>query len=290
MKALKSSCALLGLVCAATGCFRTLAEHPCDGDDAPTYCAGMATTTASMSTGTASTDDTSTSAPDTTHASGDASTSVASTAPETTSGSESTTSSDTSGGPTPFCGDGVVQPERNEECDGETNCDAECQRDRLIFTTSPPYFRGGMLHGLNGADNYCVSRAGMAGLPDPLNYRALLSDSTTDAAERLKPGGGRYILIDGTVVADSFAEMFSKPLKHAIDLDELGDPAYVAAWTGTRYGTARALPGDVFCGDWNNDGLNQNGAFGRPHEVDATWIEADISDCLAESTIYCVEQ
>lgn len=290
MKAVNSSCALLGLVCAAAGCFRTLAQHPCDDDDAPSYCAATTGSTTATTTSTSTTSSTDTTL-DTTHTSHAASNSTtdADSVASTTDGILST-SSDTSGGPAPFCGDGVVQPERNEECDGEATCDADCQRDRLIFATSPPYFRGGMLHGLKGADNYCVSRAGMAGLSDPLNYRALLSDSTTDAADRLHPGGGRYVLVDGTVVADSFAKMFSEPLRHPIDLDELGDPAYVAAWTGTRFGTARALSGDVFCGDWNDDGLNQNGGFGWTDEVDATWVEADISDCLAESTIYCVEQ
>jgi len=290
--------ALVGLVCCATGCFRHLAQHPCDRDDAPPYCADTTTAAASTSTSTndATSDDTRDAAPDTTqasHAATGSTTDVDSTT--STTGSATSTGSDTSGGPAPFCGDGEVQAELNEECDdgnasGDDSCSATCQRDRLIFTTSPPYFRGGMLHGLKGADNYCVSRAGMAGLPDPLNYRALLSDSTTDAAARLKPGGGRYVLIDGTLVADSFSAMFSEPLKHPIDLDELGQPAYVAAWTGTRHGTARAVPGDVFCGDWNDDGLNPIGASGWTDAVDATWVEADTIGCLAASTIYCVEQ
>jgi len=281
----------------AAACYRDGAQHPCDGAAPPAYCAAS---DPSRSSGTADTSSSSQPEPpdttSTTHADSDA---AAASSAESTSDAPATTDITTTtdtGAPAPFCGDGVVQPELAEECDdgdpdGDDGCNATCQRDRIIFVTSPPWFQGGELFGLKGADNYCVSRAGMAGLANPLRFRALLSDSTSDAIDRIHFGGGRYTLVDGTVIADSASDLFTLPLHHPLDLDELGQPAYVAAWTGTRHGTGRAAPGDVQCDDWANpDDLDLNGVFGWTDEIDATWIEADITNCTAEFALYCLEQ
>lgn len=294
---------LLVLPC-GIACYRDPASHPCDGTMAPAYCetAPGASTTGGTSGPASAADTSSTSTSE--QSAGEAQSSADDTSgAEDTSGTGAldttdTSATDTTGtdAPEPFCGDGVVQPERNEECDGgdpsgDDGCSFTCKRDRFIFVTSPPYFRGGELFGLMGADNYCVSRASMAGLPNPLKYRAILSDSSTDAVERLYPGAGRYTLVDGTLIADTAIELFTVPLHHPIDLDELGQPAYVAAWTGTRHGTGRAAPGDVHCDDWANpDDLKLYGVFGWTDEIDATWIEADVTNCNAQRALYCLEQ
>jgi hypothetical protein len=62
------------------------------------------------------------------------------------------------------------------------------------------------LGGLSGADAICNARAAAASLPG--TYRAYLSDSSVDAVDRLTRSSGQYKLVDGTVVANDFAQFF----------------------------------------------------------------------------------
>ncbi len=65
---------------------------------------------------------------------------------------------------------------------------------KRIFASSTKV--NGAFGGIAGADAICQARANAAGLPGA--YRALLSDSVTDAKDRI-PGNVSYRLVDGTV-------------------------------------------------------------------------------------------
>lgn len=70
-------------------------------------------------------------------------------------------------------------------------------------------------------------------LPNFLTYRAWLSDSQTAAADRLVHSKGRYILVNGRVVAADWDAFISGTLENAINVTETAEIAGGGAWTGT---------------------------------------------------------
>ena len=291
----------LGAIFAAIagGCYRDLLALECDSANPPAHCLSSSSgTTAASETGTSTEHDAGTSTSDGSGASTDDDTETGDASGTVTTEITGTTDIGTSTGDDPVCGDGVVHESNSEECDDGNiaagdGCNALCKRDRTLFVSSQPGFIGGMLQGLEGADNYCVSRAGQAGFPNFLKFKAFLSDSQTDAVDRLFAGEGRYVLVDGTVVANNWQALLSEPLQHPIELTELGELAHVSVWTGTRYGDGRAVPGSEHCDDWTSEDPDKQASFGRSDEVDVNWTQSQFSNptsCLSMYAIYCIEQ
>jgi hypothetical protein len=228
-----------------------------------------------------------------TGASGDGGTSGTTASTATSTGPDAT-----SEGPTPFCGDGQVDRTLGEECDDAdpATC-VQCRRVRRIFVLSL-YLQGGKINGLTGADAYCRSQAlkAMQALPDspivdPTSFKALLSTSTESIADRHFFGEGPYRLINDLPVSDSFAQLFSEPLKNPINVDEFSQTQSATVWTGTN-ADGEPYPGIDFCADWKDIGGTAN--WGHSDYVDGWWLHVDIplnpQSCGAEMPIYCVEQ
>ena len=279
----------------SAGCYRNLLALECDSASPPVHCLGATSgTTAASQTGTSTEHDASTS-------DGSGESTGDDTETEDPSGTVTTETTDitattdlgTSTGGEPVCGDGVVHESHGEECDADDGCNALCKRDRTAFVSSQPGFIAGQLQGLEGADNYCVSRAGQADFPNFLKFKAFLSDSQTDAVDRLFAGEGRYVLVDGTVVAENWQALLSEPLQHPIELTELGEVSHVGVWTGTRYGDGRAVPGSAHCDDWTSEDPDKQASFGASDEVDINWTQSQFfnpTTCLSMKAIYCIEQ
>lgn len=229
------------------------------------------TTTSTDSSGSSSLDTSSTTSGET--ASGD-------------TGSESST-----GAPLPVCGDGVV--EGDEACDDgndvlDDGC-RECAKDSIVFITSEVY-QGFALGGLYGADQRCQSLAAKAGLPRFLTYRAWLSTPTSSVSDRLLHSRGRYILVNGLVVAQNWDALTSGVLENPIAVDEHSQTQDWTVWTGTLASGQPAL-GSEFCEDWDDDsGLLKFGGTGLSLSLDATWSFFDQGPCDSELRLYCVEQ
>lgn len=242
------------------------------------------------STSTSPVDDTSTT-PDHSTGPGD---------PDTTASSSATSDApDTSGtsGPTPFCGDGILNGP-DEECD-DGNADPDdwcvgCYRGRLVFATSVR-LSGETVNGFMGADAYCKAYANMAKqadpdsrITDPGKFKAFLSDSRTDAIDRHFPGKGPYFLVNGLRVSRSFAAMFTEPLENTINVDENSETQNGNVWTGTGVDGKRR-PGIDFCGDWHD--VWGTASYGFNGALDTGWIDFNVdTDCLSERPIYCFEQ
>jgi hypothetical protein len=290
------------LLAASPGCFRNLARLICDGDGDPPECRGTDGSGGAASTeevGEASTLAGTSTGPGPGGSTGSGAGSTGSGAGST--GTDAEASAGESTGPSPFCGDGVVdpQPPYREECDPEDpawagRCNHLCRRDRVVFLASGTWNAGDLL-GIEGANNYCVSRAGLAGHGQELalRFRAFLSDGTSDAVDRLHHSEGRYVLFDGTVVAENWEALLTEPLQHPIDLTELGGAGYIGAWTGMTHGTGRAVPGASHCEDWTTNSVLLTGHWGRTDAVDERWVFADSSNpthCANDRSIYCIEQ
>ena len=181
-------------------------------------------------------------------------------------------------------------------------------RVRHVFVTSKA-FVAGSLGGLTGGDDVCRVLATAAGLSS--SYSAWLSDDTGSPSTRFPQDVGPYVLIDGTVVANNWADLTSGTLRHPIDQNEKGGPGAsspssfisTAVWTGTTAaGTLSTLGADPTlggsCGNWSD--LNgRSVVFGTTEGTDASWTEFGVegSDpgtspaiCALSAALYCFEQ
>jgi cysteine-rich repeat protein len=191
----------------------------------------------------------------------------------------------------PFCGDGVIQGD--ETCDdGNATPDdgcQECAKDSVVFISSA-VFQGYDLGGLYGADQNCRSLAAKAGLLRPLTFRAWLSTPAMAAADRLIHSRGRYVLVNGLVVAQDWDALTSGSLQNTITADETSQTRDTRVWTGTLANGEPAL-GSEFCGDWDDDsGLLMFAGAGRSVVTDSGWSFFEQGECGSEYRIYCVEQ
>ncbi len=212
-----------------------------------------------------------------------------------TSGGESASESSESGSSTgpalPVCGNGIV--EGDEACDdgNATPGDGcqECARDSIVFITSEVY-QGFALGGLYGADQRCRNLAAQAGLERFLTFKAWLGTPTMPAADRLLHSRGRYILVNGLVVAQNWDALTAETLENPIMVDEKSMTHDAGVWTGTLANGQPAL-GSEFCEDWDDDsGLLKFGGSGYSGNTDAVWSFFDHAPCFSELALYCIEQ
>jgi cysteine-rich repeat protein len=205
--------------------------------------------------------------------------------------SSSTTGAESTGPPVPVCGDGVV--EGDEACDDGNAKPAdgcqECAKDSVVFVTSEVY-QGYALDGLYGADQRCRSLAAKAGLDRFLTFKAWLSTPTMSVADRFVHSRGRYVLVNGLVVAQNWDALTSGTIENPIVVDEYSQTQDSAVWTGTLASGEPAL-GSEFCEDWADDsGLLKFAGTGFSTATDATWSFFEQGGCGSELRLYCVEQ
>lgn len=218
-------------------------------------------------------------------------TSTTTTGTSTSESEESSSPGDTTSGTTthaPVCGDGVVEGE--ETCDDMNDvpndgCKA-CARDSVVFITSERY--RGDINGLAGADQRCRMLAAIAGLSRFETFRAWLSTAEKAAADRLLHSRGRYVLVNGLVVAEDWDALVSGTLLHPIDVDEMSQTQDYRAWTSTL---ADGQPefGSDFCDGWTSFG-DFMGGTGLSSSVDATWSFYSDVGCGTDLHLYCIEQ
>lgn len=208
--------------------------------------------------------------------------------PASTTG-DPTTESESTGTPDSVCGNGIL--EGDETCDDGNTLPGDgcqvCAKDSIIFITSEVY-QGFALGGLHGADQRCHNLATKAGLPNPLSYTAWLSTPSTPAANRLVHSQGRYVLINGLVVAQDWDALTTETLETTITVDENSQTQDLRAWTGTMAGGQPA--GSEFCDDWEDSGVFKTGGTGLSISTDETWSYFGEVDCVTELHLYCIEQ
>lgn len=164
-----------------------------------------------------------------------------------------------------------------------------------VFVSSTTH--NGNFGGLGGADAFCQARANAAGLPG--SYKAWLSDATGSPSTRFVRAPGPYQLIDGTPIANNWADLISGALDHAINIDENGDPlpepdALNDVWTATTTRGDRYLIGNfvVDCENWSIADFDHFGALGTSSLADENWSVAGIAITCATrgNRLYCFQQ
>lgn len=158
-----------------------------------------------------------------------------------------------------------------------------------VFVTSTTY--NGNLGGLIGADEKCQQAAINAGLPGI--YAAWLSDSTGSPSTRFKKLNKPYKLVNGTVIANDWADLTDGTLAAPIDVSETGSTISFRAMTSTNINGS--LIGTNHCNNWTNATTSYTATVGSNTSTTSTWTN-NTSETLANrrcnsvKSLYCVQQ
>ncbi|MCC6600363.1 MAG: hypothetical protein IT223_06775 [Crocinitomicaceae bacterium] len=153
-------------------------------------------------------------------------------------------------------------------------------------------YGSGNLGGLNGADNLCQTRASAAGLSG--TYKAWLSDGSFSAASRLNHYSGEYRLLNGTKIADNWADLTDGSLDNKLNVTEYGLtlPGTVVVYTGTN--TDGSADGTNNCSNWTSSSPNVwvRGGNGDVTNTEWTfWVFAGCEGAWGTGwKLYCFEQ
>jgi hypothetical protein len=192
---------------------------------------------------------------------------------------------------------------------------------KRVFVSSETYT--GDLGGLDGADAKCQALADAAHLGG--TFKAWLSTSTVDAADRLTHSTRPYTLVDGTLIANDWTDLTTVKsecipdpayghnrcivLRHLLDMTERGGPPPTVqlpgacarphfAWSSTEYNGVKST-GHYFgtCRDWTDAhyvGSPTSAALGTPDLFDGHWTGGECFGngpfCTYKASIYCFEQ
>ena len=172
--------------------------------------------------------------------------------------------------------------------------------DRLFKTVFVTSTIQGFL-GLAGADNNCNARAQAAGLPG--TYTAWLSDSLTDARDRVTQATVPYVNTVGDTVADNFADLVNcgpSCLQAPIGFDEFGlTSSNLTPWTATNELGISKFGDNVFltCNDWftNNPQCFLDGtcfpaaAKGSISSINVGWTGGATHTCNHAHALFCFQ-
>ena len=163
--------------------------------------------------------------------------------------------------------------------------------EKKVFVTSTVHINGN-LAGLQGADDICNSLASSAELPG--TYKAWLSDDAASPNTRFAKSTEPYVLVDGTLVASSYADLTDGSLQNAIDLDETGSPVPTSGiWTATNKSGDRI--GDT-CDNWTSSTVPGSntwvGVVPDPSPGAPRWTDDHRTHCgnTTGPRLYCFEQ
>jgi hypothetical protein len=145
------------------------------------------------------------------------------------------------------------------------------------------------LGGLRGAGAKCQARADAVGLD--CTYNVWLSTVDDSPKTRFVHAPGPYRLVDGTKIADDWADLTDGTLRQAIDLDEAGNrvPARTPTWTATNEDGTLIDAGHT-CGGWitAETGFADMGATDR---ADTFWSWERRFPCASTGIrLYCFQQ
>jgi len=145
--------------------------------------------------------------------------------------------------------------------------------------------------GLAAGDAICKARAAAAGLANSNNFKAWLSDSTTNAKDRLI-SNGPWIRLDGIKVADNKTDLTDGTIFTSINMAETGiyyNFSNSWVWTGTAND---GIKKNNTCNDWTNGTNTVKGTNGFGTDAGESWssrLQFDSSSCDALFRLYCFE-
>jgi hypothetical protein len=181
-------------------------------------------------------------------------------------------------------------------CGGESGSgelrDGVGDGDHRIFVTSTSYT--GNLGGVSGADAKCTSHASSAGLVR--EYKAIVSDSTSNASGKLQITGSVYIFSGSTskdLIVSAGSDLWATDttsLLSSVDKDENFSTIGLTPWTGTDSDGTVALSSD-HCSDWSTASAGTDGQVGSTNSTTDGWLEDPSSiSCNNSHPIFCISE
>jgi len=162
-----------------------------------------------------------------------------------------------------------------------------------VFVTSQTF--NGNLGGLAGADAKCMQAARDAHLSG--TWKAYLGDSSIRPKDRLVPSYGKYLRMDGTVIANNDSDLTDGSILRPISLNEFGQdvnwqyPGTAGVWIGNLLNPTEHSGNDNYtCKDWtyatNTQGIQAY--YGSLTATDQNWELWDPSICASPHHLYCI--
>lgn len=165
---------------------------------------------------------------------------------------------------------------------------------KRVFVTSTTY--NGNLGGLSGADAKCQERGSFASVGSlggggGIIWKAWLSDDNTLVASRLTHNNGPYKLVNGTIVANNWADLTDGTLQAPINITELNQTkSSFGIWTNTDIDGTRGGRSSSSCGNWLSSSSSILGWLGTTPRTDSFWTINSSDVCSSSYPIYCFEQ
>ncbi len=184
------------------------------------------------------------------------------------------------GGGGPTC---VAGCEDDDGCDTGQFCSDESCVDPLcgtgskcVFVTSGSF--GPDFGGATGADAICqaAANAGASFLAGSM-FKAWISDSSTSPSTRFAQSAVPYKLIDGTTIANDWADLTDGTIQNTIDRDEFGESRGGTAWTNTNTAgavdNANQSPDVDSCNEWTSAAAEEGRVGSASTLTNAGWTD-----------------
>ena len=179
---------------------------------------------------------------------------------------------------------------RNSQCLGNNCYGGVCgPRPRIIFVSSTSTAPTG---GVAAANALCQNLANAVPKLAGKTFKASIADSTSSPATSFTKDGS-FVLMDGTQIATSWADLTDCTIAAPIGLTEKMTPYSNYTWTGTNCDGTVSVHNDT-CTDWTGSG---SGTIGQAAETDYRWAGLSMGgagsagNCgLLSLALYCVEQ
>jgi hypothetical protein len=149
----------------------------------------------------------------------------------------------------------------------------------------------GIATGVAAGDQICQNRAAAAGLANAGNYKAWLSDTSTDAIDHVTAGAssdGPFYRLDDVKIAENKGTLKIAPLFTAIAVNEYG--AYITGdlwvWSGTD---DTGIKHANRCTDWASNASGDHGRIGEAPTASTYWTNFTNTTCDNSAALYCFE-
>jgi len=165
------------------------------------------------------------------------------------------------------------------------NWDVTTTGNRIVFVTSQTY-TGLTIGGYAAATTKCQTLASAAGLLG--TYKAWIATSAAnDPESTFTQSTYDYQLLDGTVIANGWADLTDGIIDNFIDRDENNNAvAAINVWTNVQ--TNGTYKGTTDCTGWTDTA--GSGEKGTTAQTDNRWTDAGSTNCGSSNRLYCFEQ
>lgn len=165
---------------------------------------------------------------------------------------------------------------------------------KTLKTFLVPLAGGGNFGGLAAADAKCNAVAQTSPLGLSSSWKAILSDSATNAVDRLPWSWGTLKTVSGTTVVDGgYNDLWDGTLDSAINVDANGNPVSGGVWTGTsiegiKYNAAGSTDSQYYNTNWAT--VSGSAIYGIIGSTSAQWINAGTyPGTYGGLYLYCME-